>query len=58
GKKLSKQTQAHRVDKKKPLPELIAAFEFLGQQLDREKPGSVAEFWEFARENWQIDKIR
>jgi len=58
GEKLSKQTLAARLDAAKPLPALVAALSFLGQQ----PPGGLAratvrELWAWAIENWRLDRV-
>ncbi len=58
GEKLSKQTQATAVATTDPLPQLLAAMRFLGQQSPAElAEGDVASFWQWAIENWQPEKI-
>jgi len=58
GDKLSKQTHAAPLVDKKPVPQLVAAMAFLGQQLE---PGlqraSLQTFWQWALENWHISKV-
>lgn len=56
GDKLSKQTLAQPLDARAPLPDLLAAWTFLGQR----PPGrveSVPEFWVMARENWSAGQL-
>lgn len=50
GDKLSKQTLAEPLDRRSPLPSLLAALKFLG--LPVEPVSSVAEFWAMARARW------
>ncbi|MBI3041658.1 MAG: tRNA glutamyl-Q(34) synthetase GluQRS [Betaproteobacteria bacterium] len=58
GEKLSKQTLAAPFDAKKPLPALIAALSFLGQQPPRElSRGTVGELWNWAIGNWRLDRV-
>jgi len=58
GEKLSKQTRAAPIDVAQPLPHLLAAMRFLGQQPPAELAESnVASFWKWAAENWQSRKI-
>ena len=58
GEKLSKQTLALPVDAAQPLPTLMAALSFLGQQppcgFER---ATVKEFWAWAIENWRLDRV-
>lgn len=55
GNKLSKSTQATKLDDSKPITSLNAALMFLGQQkLDTNQ---LDEFWETAIENWNSDNI-
>jgi len=57
GKKLSKQTRAHPVNRKEPLPALLAALNFLKQLLPPEPPGNLAEFWEWSLSVWDLEKL-
>jgi glutamyl-Q tRNA(Asp) synthetase len=58
GEKLSKQTQAAAVDASRPVSQLIAAVRFLGQTPPAElAESSVASFWQWALENWRLEKI-
>ncbi|WP_027858329.1 tRNA glutamyl-Q(34) synthetase GluQRS [Marinobacterium jannaschii] len=58
GQKLSKQTYAHALDCSSPIPQLIDALDFLGQQPIRElTDGTVEEVIDWARQHWQRDKI-
>ncbi len=58
GEKLSKQTFAAPVDAAKPLPALVAALSFLGQQPPRELArGSVGQLWDWAIRNWRLDRV-
>lgn len=58
GEKLSKQTNAEPIDIANALPQLVKALCFLGQ-----KPpavileGDIPSFWQWARENWQVNLI-
>jgi glutamyl-Q tRNA(Asp) synthetase len=53
GEKLSKQTGARPLDAESdPLSALMRAWEFLAQPQPPEAPGSVAEFWQWARHAW------
>lgn len=58
GEKLSKQTQAAPIDISHGLQQLVDAVRFLGQAPPREiNEGSIASFWEWAVQNWQINRI-
>lgn len=58
GEKLSKQTFAAPVDAARPLPALVAALSFLGQQPPRRLVrGTVAELWRWAIENWDLGRV-
>lgn len=58
GEKLSKQTLAHPVDAKNPLPQLIAALDFLGQDPPLELIESdLDSFWQWAINNWSVTRI-
>jgi glutamyl-Q tRNA(Asp) synthetase len=57
GRKLSKRDAAHPVDPRDPLPALLAAWGFLGQSVQGGLPASPAEFWTFAMERWDIDRV-
>lgn len=56
GDKLSKQTLAQPIDPRAPLPALIAAWAFLGQQPSG-RIDSVREFWSMARACWSATRI-
>ncbi len=56
GGKLSKQTLAAPLRDQDPLPALVQAAEFLGLAI-RHEIGSVAAFWQRARQLWQLDKL-
>lgn len=59
GCKLAKQTRALPLDRRQPLPALLAAARFLG--LTPEPVGSLAAFWQQARAQWpqrRIDPLR
>lgn len=58
GLKLSKQANDLAVERKNPLPALLAALAFLNQPLPDEPPGSVEEFWRWAIEQWQVRLVR
>lgn len=58
GEKLSKQTRAMPVNRARPLPALIAALSFLGQQPPRELArATVRMLWTWAFENWNLDRV-
>ena len=57
GEKLSKQTRAAAIDARQPLPALLAALRFLGQQPDAPANFSIENFWNWAIENWRIDHV-
>lgn len=58
GEKLSKQTLAAPVDGRDPVPSLIAAMRFLGQDVP---PGSrritTADFWAWAKTAWRLECV-
>ncbi|WP_173865154.1 tRNA glutamyl-Q(34) synthetase GluQRS [Thiohalocapsa sp. ML1] len=53
GRKLSKSLAALPVDAARPLPALLAAWRFLGQEAPPEPCKDVASFWAWALPNWQ-----
>jgi len=58
GEKLSKQTFAMPVDASKPLPALVAALSFLGQQPPRELArATIKGFWAWAMRNWSLARV-
>jgi glutamyl-Q tRNA(Asp) synthetase len=58
GEKLSKQTLALPVDAAQPLPALMAALSFLGQQPPRGLArATVRELLAWAIENWRLDRV-
>lgn len=58
GEKLSKQTFAAPADAAKPLPALVAALSFLGQQPPRDLTrGTVKELWDWALKNWNMTRV-
>lgn len=58
GEKLSKQTLVAPIDVTKPLPVLVAALSFLGQQPPRGLArATVRELWAWAIENWNLDRV-
>ena len=65
GEKLSKQTLAPPIDATAPLPALITALHFLGQQPPRELSGrseargdgALSSLWQWAVANWRIERV-
>jgi glutamyl-Q tRNA(Asp) synthetase len=58
GEKLSKQTFATPIDAGNPLPALVAALSFLGQQPPPELARSTAgQLWDWALKNWQLARV-
>jgi glutamyl-Q tRNA(Asp) synthetase len=58
GEKLSKQTRAAPIESAQPLPALLSALRFLGQQPpDELAHASVGEFWAWAISNWRIERV-
>jgi glutamyl-Q tRNA(Asp) synthetase len=58
GEKLSKQTLALPLDAAQPLPALMAALSFLGQQPPRGLArATVRKLWAWAIENWKLDRV-
>lgn len=57
GRKLSKQDRAHPVNAADPLPALATALAFLGQSPAPERPADVGEFWRWAIEQWDIERV-
>lgn len=59
GEKLSKQTFAQPIDDTPPIQNLTKALDFLGQNPPNESQfGSLEELWDWAINNWNIDKIQ
>lgn len=56
GRKLSKETQAAALPRA-PLPALVAAWRFLGQDPAPAEIGSVREFWSWATAHWRVAPI-
>jgi glutamyl-Q tRNA(Asp) synthetase len=56
GEKLSKQTRAAALPVS-PLPTLLAAWRFLGQQPPADTPGDVGEFWRWAHASWKVSRL-
>jgi glutamyl-Q tRNA(Asp) synthetase len=58
GEKLSKQTFAAPLDAANPLPSLVAALAFLGQQPPPELArGTIRQLWEWALANWRLERV-
>jgi glutamyl-Q tRNA(Asp) synthetase len=58
GEKLSKQTLAAAIGAQQPLPELIRALHFLGQDPPRDlAAASVRELWQWAIAKWRIERV-
>jgi glutamyl-Q tRNA(Asp) synthetase len=58
GEKLSKQTRAAAIDAQRPLPALLAALRFLGQNPPRDLgTANVAALWDWAIANWNIEHV-
>ena len=58
GEKLSKQTNAEPIDMANVLPQLVKALCFLGQAPPAViLEGDISSFWQWARENWQVNLI-
>lgn len=58
GEKLSKQTLAAPLDPARPLPALVEALRFLGQEVSPEVvEGSIEDFWRWAVENWKVERV-
>jgi glutamyl-Q tRNA(Asp) synthetase len=56
GEKLSKQTRAAALPDA-PLPTLLAAWRFLGQEPPACTPANVAEFWRWAHASWKVSRL-
>ncbi len=58
GEKLSKQTLATPVNASRPLPSLVEALRFLGQQFPPQLASAgIGEFWQWAIANWRIGSV-
>ncbi len=58
GEKLSKQTRAAPLDAEKPIPALLCALRFLGQETPQElTEASLPEFWRWAIAHWQLARV-
>jgi glutamyl-Q tRNA(Asp) synthetase len=56
GEKLSKQTRAAALPDS-PLPTLLAAWRFLGQEPPADTPADVGEFWRWAHASWKPSRL-
>ena len=56
GEKLSKQTRAAALPDS-PLPTLLAAWRFLGQEAPADTPANVGEFWRWAHTSWKVSRL-
>ncbi|MDP2241439.1 MAG: tRNA glutamyl-Q(34) synthetase GluQRS [Burkholderiales bacterium] len=58
GEKLSKQTLASPIDADRPLPHLVQALVFLGQQPPSDMASSSTRaLWQWALENWRLERV-
>lgn len=58
GEKLSKQTFAAPIDSRNPLPALLAAMRFLGQEPPPDRwRTTTADFWSWAKSAWRLDRV-
>jgi glutamyl-Q tRNA(Asp) synthetase len=58
GEKLSKQTFAAPVSARDPLPALVSALSFLGQQPPGELArATIGQLWDWAIGNWRLDRV-
>ena len=57
GRKLSKQYKDAPVDPRKPLDGLLQGLEFLGQAMPTERPVDLNDFWRWAIEQWQLERV-
>jgi glutamyl-Q tRNA(Asp) synthetase len=58
GEKLSKQTLAPAVDPDQPVPALLAALRFLGQNPPpRLEAGRVEDVWQWTSAGWRLDRV-
>jgi len=57
GEKLSKQTRAAALPDS-PLPTLLAAWRFLGQEPPADTPADVGEFWRWAHASWKVSRLQ
>jgi glutamyl-Q tRNA(Asp) synthetase len=58
GEKLSKQTLAQAIDVNAPVPALVAAMRFLGQEVPPEaRRVTTADFWAWAKSVWSLERV-
>ncbi len=57
GRKLSKSLSALPVDASNPVPTLLAAWRFLGQQAPPTRATDITDFWRWARGRWRLDRV-
>ena len=58
GEKLSKQTFAMPLDAARPLPALLRALRFLGQDISPElAEGGIGDFWRWAVTHWDVTRV-
>ncbi len=57
GRKLSKQYRDAPVDPRHPLDALLQALDFLGQAVPPEHPLDLADFWQWAIEQWRLERV-
>ncbi len=57
GRKLSKSDAAAPVEPAEPIPSLLQAWDFLGQQSFFERPANLEEFWIQARSAWDTCRV-
>ncbi|MBI4194672.1 MAG: tRNA glutamyl-Q(34) synthetase GluQRS [Betaproteobacteria bacterium] len=58
GEKLSKQTFAPAIDPRRPVPQLVAALRFLGQEIPPAlEQADVRSLWDWALGNWNLARV-
>lgn len=57
GRKLSKSDADAPVDPATPLPALLHAWRFLGQEPFPEQPANLVEFWTRAKATWEMERV-
>lgn len=58
GEKLSKQTLAQAIDDRDPVPALLAAMRFLGQEVPPDmRRLTTTDFWAWAKAAWRLDRV-
>ena len=58
GEKLAKQTLAPAIDARDPVPALVEAMRFLGQDVPRDMwRVATADFWAWARSAWRLERV-